>query len=292
MTPSRPLVVISFYDRRPVAPLEALLDTLDAHPAGVDHDRVVCINAGGGPALPDAIAQRVHDVLVRPNDGMNIGAWDAAWRHWKGRPAYLFLQDECRSVADGWLQAFLDALADPAVGLVGESLNATWDAPWDALRDGPGMHRLPEHVLDGVAANRVDVYLDALRRFGIDAGDRARHLRALIWAIRGPVLQAIDGFPQGRNYGECIAAEIGVSRAIEAAGLQLRQVGPSPFHVFRHREWNQDRAGGAFTHRPVHLDELRALRAEVEQLRMVAARRSGWLERLRRAARRPAGAGR
>lgn len=262
-----PLVVISFYDRRPVEPLEALLDSLDRHPAGAAHERVICVNAGGGPALPDALAQRVQAVHVRANDGMNIGAWNAAWQRWNDRPAYLFLQDECRAVTDGWLDAYLCALADAGVGLVGECLNPSWEATWEALRDGPGRARLPEHEIDGVPANRVDVYLAAMRRFGIDPGATGRHLRALAWATTGDVMRRIGGFPQGRGYGECIAAEIGVSRAVEAAGLRLRQVGPAPFHVFRHREWNQDTPGGPFTHRPVQLMELQALRAEVERLR-------------------------
>lgn len=265
-----PLVVISFYDRRSLAPLEALLDSLDEHPAGAPHQRVICVNAGGGPALPARVVQRVYGILVRDNDGMNIGAWDAGWRRWPGRPTYVFVQDECRAVACGWLSAYLSALDAPGVGLVGECLNPSWDAPWAALREGPGRSLLPEHSLDGRPANRVDVYLAAMARFGIEPGPTGRHLRSLVWATTGSVLQRIGGFPHGRDYGECIGAEIGVSRAVEACGLSIAQVARTPFHFFRHREWNQDVAGGPFTHRPVCLEELAARGEDVPRSRAEA----------------------
>lgn len=262
----KPLVVISFYDRRSTAPLEGLLDSLDRHPAGADHERVICINATGAALLPDSIRMRVDDVLERPNIGMNIGAWDAAWRRWPDRPAYLFLQDECYAVREHWLALALQALAGQDVGLVGESLNSAWDKPWSVLRDGPGKAQLPEHFIDGQLANRVDVYLYHIRRYGIDPGDCGRHLRSLIWAMRGEVLAAIGGFPQGANYGECIAAEIGVSRAVESRGLTLSTLGPAPFHAIRHLEWNQDVPGGTYTQKSA-AQELTRLRKENEELR-------------------------
>lgn len=262
----KPLVVVSHYDRRSIAPLEGLLDSLDHHPAGVDHERVICVNTTGAPALPDYLKRRVHGVLERNNSGMNIGAWDAAWRHWRGRPAYLFLQDECFAVRDGWMAQVLQALQVPGVGLVGESPNPGWDKPWDVLRDGPGKAALPEHFINGEPANRVDVYLHHIRRYGIDPGEGGRHLRSLAWALRGPVLEQIGGFPLGANYGECIAAEIGVSRSVVAHGMGLGMVGPAPFHVFRHHEWNQDTPGGAYSQKSPGL-EIARLREENAALR-------------------------
>ena len=262
----KPLVVISHYDRRSAEPLTGLLDSLDRFTAGVGHERVISVNATGAPALPASLRQRVHGVLERPNAGMNIGAWDAAWRHWPGRPAYLFLQDECFAVRDGWMALVMQALEAPGTGLVGESLNPAWDKPWDRLREGPGKAELPEHFIDGCPANRVDVYLHHMRRYGIDPGEGGRHLRSLVWALRGPVLEAIGGFPQGANYGECIAAEIGVSRAVASRGLALATLGPAPFHAFRHLEWSQG-PGGPYTQISPGL-ELSRLQEENAQLRM------------------------
>ncbi|MEO7938319.1 MAG: hypothetical protein ABIR55_06820, partial [Burkholderiaceae bacterium] len=178
------------------------------------------------------------------------------------------VQDDCLVARDGWLKAALDALADPDTGLVGESLNTGWAKPWPVLREAQGRDTLPEHTLDGKPANRVDVYLTAMQRYGIEPGDTGRHLRSLVWGVRGEVLEQLNGFPIGSDYGTCIAAEIGTSRAVEALGLGLQEIGPTPFHYIRHRDWNQDAAGGVWTHRPVQLverDRLRQTIASLEQ---------------------------
>lgn len=283
----RPLLAVSFYDRRPIEPLLDFLDSLDRHPAGAAYERMLCINATGAPPVPTVVRDRFDDVFERPNAGMNIGAWDAAWRRWPGRDAYVFVQDECYVVRDGWLPSALGAVTAHGIGMAGESLNAAWNRPWSELRTTVGENVLPEHFIDGQPANRVDVYLHHMRRYGIEPGDSGRHLRSLVWVLRGEVLERIGGFPSGANYGECIAAEIGVSRAVESLGLELRELGPLPFHVFRHREWNQDRPGGPFSHKPVMQQELKRLREEVAVLRQrVEQPRFGdvmrmWMRRLR-----------
>lgn len=264
-------VIISFYDRRPIEPLVKLLDSLDKHAPGGPYERFLSVNSTGAQELPRSVVKRVAEVLMRPNIGMNIGAWDAGWRHWSGFDSYLFLQDECYAIREQWLQHYQQALADPSTGLVGESLNEAWDRPWRELRETVGQAQMPEHFLDGRAANRVDVYLHFLRRAEIDPGATGRHLRSLVWASRADVLTCIGGFPLGANYGECIAAEIGVSRAVESCGLRLRTVGPGPFWVFRHLEWNQDVAGGRFTHKPQVLRELSMLRERVRLLEQTQA---------------------
>lgn len=260
-------VVVSYYDRRPVEPLVVLLDSLERSGTPVKPITTIVVNSTGDRRLPGPIAARVDNVVYRPNVGMNIGAWDEGWRRHPEAECFLFLQDECYAVVDDWRERYLAALDAPQVGLVGESINPSWDRPWSALRDSVGRHSLPEHLLGGRPANRVDVYLDFMRRNGIDPGESGRHLRSLAWACRGDRLAAIGGFPAGANYGECIAAEIGVSRAFAALGGTVECVGPLPFSVFRHREWNQDSAGGAFTHRAVYLEELERLRRENAELR-------------------------
>src|SRR6478672_1290439 len=223
-----PLVVISHYDRRPVEPLIELLDSMHRHDAGARHQCVVMVNATHDSGLPESVTSRIDAHASRHNVGMNIGAWDGAWRRWRGHPAYLFLQDDCFIARDGWLRAVLTPLEDPGVGLVGESINQAWAKPWPALREAQGRDVLPEHTLDGQPANRVDVYLAEMRRHGIDPGTNGRHLRSLVWGLRGDVMDRLDGFPQGCDYGTCIAAEIGTSRAVEALGLRLEEVGPAP----------------------------------------------------------------
>ena len=286
--PTLPLVVISHYDRRPLEPLIELLDSMGRHDAGAAHQCVVMTNATHDSALPECVASRVAAHARRHNLGMNIGAWDGAWRRWSGHPAYLFLQDDCFIARDGWLRAVLDRLEDPEVGLVGESLNHAWAKPWPALREAQGRDVLPEHFLAGRPANRVDVYLAEMQRHGIDPGPTGRHLRSLAWGVRAEVMDRLGGFALGSDYGTCIAAEIGTSRAVEAMGLRLEEAGPAPFHYIRHRDWNQDVPGGAWTHRPVQLVERDRLKQRVAMLeeRLANAARTSPFASLRSALRR------
>ncbi len=272
------LVVVSFYDRRPTGPLVDLLQSLDQHPAGAEFDLLLVVNSTGEWRVPEALLAPGMRVLYRRNAGMNIGAWHGAWQHATDYSRYLFLQDECLAVAEGWLSAFVAGLDDPAVGLLGESYNQNWDKPWDNLRQGPGATVMPEHDIDGRPANRVDVYLDFMRRQGIDTGSRGGHLRSLAWALRGDTLRRIGGFPEGGNYGECIAAEIGVSKAVEALGLRVSQVAARPFAYFRHVEWNQDQPGGPFTHKPVFRRRQEELEAELAALRVRLDAMPTWAE--------------
>lgn len=244
MSSARLLVVVARYDRRPIEDLERLRASMEAHPPGLPHDVLLVVNRETDAPLPSPPGV---EVVARENLGMNIGAWEHGRRARPGYDGYLFLQDDCFVVRDGWLAAFAEAAAAPGVGMVGESLNEKWEADWETLRKTQGPARLPGHG-DG---NRVDLYLDHLRRWGVDPGPTGRHLRSLVWFLRREVLDRIGGFPIGRSKGECIAAEISVSRRIEALGLRLREVGPEPFHFIRHREWVRERSGGPFRYAPV-----------------------------------------
>lgn len=270
-----PAVVVSFYDRRPLEPLRQLLDSLDQFDAGLPARRILVVNATGGQSLPHDVRNRFDVVVERPNTGMNIGAWDAGWRAHQGHSHYLFLQDECLAVREGWMRAVVDRI-DSGAGIVGESLNRNWDRPWDELRDRMKGPPMPEHLIEGVpSGDRVAVYLHHIRRFGVDPGASGVHLRSLVWGLSGAMLEALGGFPQGSNYGECIAAEIGVSRAVVAQGGRIEELGPVPFHWFRHQEWNQDVPGGPFTHKPLQLREMQRLK---EALAAERARVPEWAE--------------
>jgi hypothetical protein len=240
------LVVISYFDRRPLDCLLDLLRSLANYNAGCDFEALVVVNQTRDvrPDLPETPFPLT--VITRENTGMNIGAWEAGWRSCPGRPLYVFMQDECLVMRDGWLSAYADRCAEPDVGLVGESVNMSWDRPWPQLRLLHAGARMADHMIDGNAADRVDVYLDCLRRWGVDPGPTAAHLRSLVWATTFQTLSKIGGFPVGANYGECIAAEIAVSRKVEAAGLRVVQARQAPFYFALHREWNQDLPGGHY----------------------------------------------
>lgn len=240
MALQRFLVVVSFYEPRPMAPLEELVHALLRTPAGADFDIVVVVNrtTSGTLALPIPV-DAVKAVLNRPNEGMNIGAWDHGWRHFPDYDGYLFLQDECELKSECWLKPFVDAAGMPGTGLIGESWNAGWDRSWEAMRVSVEGQHMPEHNLQGRAANRVDVYLEFMSRRGVATGQRAGHLRSLVWFANRHTLVAMNGFLQGANFGECIAAEIAATKCVESLGLRSLQVDVQPFRYFGHKEWRQ-----------------------------------------------------
>jgi hypothetical protein len=246
---SATLVVISYYDQRPIAPLKRLLRSLKTYDAGADHQIAVVVNRTR-PGVPKlALRNSAIRVVVRENSGMNIGAWEAGWRAAPGFSDYLFLQDDCCAVRAGWLGAYRARGADQSIGLLGESLNSAWDKDWSTLARERAGEVQSEHLLNGAPGGRVAVYLDYMARHGIDPGETGRHLRSLVWYARRDVLETIGGFPIGSNYGECISAEIGVSRKVAALGLKIEQIATAPFHYFRHEDWVQAQPDGPYQHR-------------------------------------------
>ncbi|MEM9132870.1 MAG: hypothetical protein AAF962_06065 [Actinomycetota bacterium] len=243
---SRSLVIVAYHDQRPVEPVLRLFDSMDRHDPGLAHDRVVVVNTTDGARVAELRSAGITCV-EKPDRGMNLGAWDHGWRTSPRHDAFLFLQDDCTVVRRGWLRAFADACG-PGVGLVGESFNENWNAPWNELRESRGHIPIGEHVLDGKPANRIDVYLDFMRRSGIDPGAGGDHLRGQVWYAHRTALEDIDGFPYPTNRGEWIGAEIAVSRSMVARGWELVQVDESPFHYIAHHEWQVEPGTGVYTH--------------------------------------------
>lgn len=148
METKRFLVVVSFFEPRSSAHLQRLLSDLLEKPAGTDFDILVVVNRTSSEALQFSTPLGdVVKVLERPNEGMNIGAWDHAWRSSPNYEGYLFLQDECELKCENWLSPFVTVSDKPGIGLVGESWNAGWERPWDIMRsvvEGQTMH---EHTI-------------------------------------------------------------------------------------------------------------------------------------------------
>lgn len=245
MAPARVLVVVSYYDARPVQPLDDLLHGLRTRAAGWPFAVRVVVNQDA--ADPTDLAGRHPDVEVlhRENRGYNIGAWEHGWRTEPAYEAYLFLQHECVVTGDGWLRPFVERAAEPGTGLVGERLNPAWDATWEEVGRRFAGHELPDHRIDGRPADRLATYRHFFAAHGIEPGPRADHLQALVLFARRQTLLAIGGMPVGRDYGEAIAAEIAISKKVQARGLAIRQVGDRPFRHFVHPQWqHHDRDPG------------------------------------------------
>lgn len=248
MSMSETLVIISHYEARSRAPLNRLLASLTTCSSGAAYDVALVINRDASTRSSVAESVRTKFIHTRENTGMNIGAWEHGWRASPGYSQYLFLQDECSAVREGWLAAYLARSEDASIGLLGESVNEAWAKPWEQLARERAGEVMPDHTLDGQQAERVPLYLECMRRWGVDPGATGRHLRSLAWFARREVLERIGGFPIGHSYGECIAAEIAVSRRVEAAGLRVEQASPAPFHFFGHSDWARARPGAPFTH--------------------------------------------
>jgi hypothetical protein len=97
--------------------------------------------------------------------------------------------------------------------------------------------QFPGHDLEGNQASRGEVYFRMFKLWGIDPGNKGDHLRSLIWACRRDVLELINGFPLGIDYGQAIAAEIATSKKIQQAGFHIKQIRWRPFTYIEHLEW-------------------------------------------------------
>ena len=178
---------------------------------------------------------------VRDNIGMNIGAWDYGWRAHPDFEGYLFLQDEVNILEEKWCLAFKD-FADKLSSkskylLIGETWNYNWEKSWAELRNS---HENSVIVVDDAIVERVDYFLSCFKNWGLKALDHGGHLRSLIWYTNIVTLNAIDGFPKGENYNECIAAEIAVSLKVRALSGSTMQLDKSPFRYLWHPEWRRD----------------------------------------------------
>ena len=257
------LVVISHYNAWAPDQLVALLDQVASVPAGTPFALCVVVNQAEPCALDLPERHRGVPVLYRENTGYNIGAWDHGWRENPGHDCYLFLQEECRIVRPNWLAAHRQLAMRPRVGLVGEAmqwagmgwerLDRTYrEAPRKVMGDGSAVP-YPADLRAGLAAARVP------------EGRTGAHLQSLVLCLRREVLEAIGGFPIGRTYAEAVAAEVALTKRVEALGLRAREVGPGSFRYVVHPQWGAQagvkRAAGRWLlrHLPKRLaDRLRA----------------------------------
>jgi hypothetical protein len=233
------LVVVSYYDARPRQDLDNLLHDLATVPAGWPFEVLVVVNQERTEPTDATAPLPGLRVLHRKNAGYNLGAWDHGWRTSPGYAAYLFLQHECRVRRPGWLLPFVQRLQEPGVGLVGERLNPAWDASWDEIERRFAGHELPDHQVDGTPAPRLATYRHFFARHHIDPGARGDHLQALVLALAGETLAQLDGLPSGRDYGEAIASEIGISKKVQSLGLTIDEIGPRSFTWITHGQWEE-----------------------------------------------------
>lgn len=228
-------LVISHYNAWPATQLLALLEQAKSLDAGMPFQIRVVVNMAVDQRLE--LPPRFHDVQIlhRPNEGYNIGAWDLGWQAEPRFDHYLFVQEECQLLRPGWMKAFVALTAKPDVGLVGESL--VWERPWPELEATLRRPLNSQFQIDGRPVDHFECYYENLRRLGIDRGEDGRHLQSLVYASRREVLDRIGPFPTGTDYGAAVTTEICISKKVLALGLQVRQVAWLPFTYVLHPQW-------------------------------------------------------
>jgi GT2 family glycosyltransferase len=221
-------VIISYYAARPWRNLRTLLEQLEA----IDCNVLIVVNRApdGEFKAPQEIAR--FDYRVRENNGMNIGAWNYGARVCNKSDFLIFMQDECYVREKTFLTAYEDMMQNPKTGIVGESINEKWDRGWCQIKNST-----LNYFLTNEGLTRVDYYLKALNRWGIEPGPNGRHLRSLVLGMRREVFERMDGFKEGHSKEECIAAEIGISKKAESLGLRVEQSAIDSFHFIGHQEW-------------------------------------------------------
>lgn len=230
-------IVISFYLPRSSDNLHQLLSSLNEF----REQGSVVINSDEARENSKVGLLSGWRTLTVPNRGMNIGAWQQGFLARPDEDFYFFFQDECFIKKTGYIEACLERFnLNQKLGMLGESLNRKWDHSWAEMQNSSLNWSDENHQLNGKVLPRVDYYLVTLKRMGIDPGASALHLRSLCWAFRGSLLRAVGGFPIGLSKGECIAAEIGVSRKVLQLGYEFDQLRPTPFAYVGHREWKPD----------------------------------------------------
>lgn len=229
------LIVVSYFDLRPKTQLNNLVNQLK----NLNLPILLSINSNKTKQVNLFKGSKVN-ILKRPNTGMNIGAWNEAFFALPDFDYYHFLQDECVIEDENFIEVYNSLLNEQNVGMVGETINPKWSQDWQYLLSSPLNYIDDDHIINGIKIPRVNFYLSMLNKWNINPGKNAMHLRSLVWSFKNETIRKIQGFPIGINKGECIASEIGVSKKIEALGLQIKQVDSTPFKYIYHSEWNRN----------------------------------------------------
>jgi hypothetical protein len=230
------VIVVSYFDSRPDSNLLELLISIKKVFLG---ELVVVVNSDKN----ELYRPPIDGVTIShgKNLGMNIGAWNRGYFDNPDANFYLFLQDECYIKRLDFVKFIMARfMSEPDLGLLGESINYRWDLDWVTLSQSSLNSFDADHRIDNREVRRVDMYLYMMSRWGVDPGPSGRHLRSLVWALPGGIMRELGGFPVGRNKGECIAAEIAVSRKVLSLGYRVEQFELKPFTFFGHTEWRAD----------------------------------------------------
>src|SRR5438067_8085143 len=227
-------VVVSTWSGSPAQHLVQLCESLRRHRAGADYDLVLCAN--GESILPGELNRQFAEVFVRENTSYNLGAWDYAWRRLPEHDYFLFLQDDCVALRNGWLRDFIERfVSTPRCGLVGENIERSWDKPWPELC----APCFPSDARKNAEqrAEWARFFRDKLRECNIPEGPTARAVTTVVQFTSRAILEEVGGYNLGNTKLEASAAEFGFSRKIAARGYALVQIGRYRHSRIGHPQW-------------------------------------------------------
>ena len=234
MTKNKTLITISHYNKRKKNDLINLINSLQNQSC----DLLIVIN-DDNCMLERSDTFYNTKTLIRPNTGMNIGAWNASFLKNRTYDFYIFLQDECQILDSTFIDKYIDELSKKDVGMTGESVNYKWAKSWVYLAKSALNYKVGYNI-NKIPVFRVQYYFNLLKKWKIDPGQNGIHLRSLVWGFKKETLDKISPFPIGITKEECIAAEIGVSKKIEQLNYKVTQVSTKPFKHISHIEWKLD----------------------------------------------------
>ena len=234
MTLNKVLITISHYSKRNKNNLIEIINSLKDQFC----DLLIVINDDNCVKEKNAVFSNIK-TLIRPNTGMNIGAWNTSFLNNRHHDFYLFLQDECQILDSTFISQYINELSKKDVGMTGESINYKWANSWNYIEKSALNYKVGYNI-NKIPVFRVQHYLSLFKKWNIDAGQSGIHLRSLVWGFKKETLKKVFPFPIGMTKEECIAAEIGVSKKVESLGYKVTQINEKPFQLISHIEWKLD----------------------------------------------------
>jgi len=219
------LVIISYYDARPIDNLKCLVSQLLRDPSD-GYDICVVVNATKPDTDAFLIKHAGFTVIRRENIGFNIGAWDHGWKAIPGYEYYIFLQDECIVRRDDWLASYKAIFKKYNNKLLMGESKMYWDS-WSALRK--------KYAPIAVECRRLAAV------YGVAPGRTPTHIQSLVFAAPAETLNKLGGFFFAEDKVEAMATEILISRHAVSKGIPIVQSAWRPFTYFGHEQWNEIR---------------------------------------------------
>lgn len=223
MTRPETLVIVNYYDARPIDTLYELVDQLKKCKYRQYFDILIVVNSVDLESDQEKCLNTGVEFCIRENTGLNLGAWQHGWQEREGYRYYIFLQDDCKILKDKWYSRYITLLADRKNGYIGESYQR--HRTWERIRK-----------------QWEDVYSDYVKlseKLGIPLSYSPSHIQTVAMGCRHQVLKETGGFVIGASKSAAVAGEILTSVRAVHLGYRNRQTALSSFSFISHPQWQR-----------------------------------------------------